>query len=392
MTRVPADWDTTDPFAEERRRTGVLDAEFMGEKIPMILRYRDVIAAAQDYGTYSSDAPFRIPIPSEERVRAVRQLPIETDPPEHADYRAIVQPFFNVSARPRLTEDVGVLISGMLGAVTDAGPVEVVREFALPLQSRALALLLRMSREAADEWIGWSLNVFAGPEGHSEEKGNVLDRYLHRQFDRAESETGTKSASGDDFFGTLSRAKFRGRPLTREEMVGFANLVFAGGRDTVIAAVSMTLAHFATHAEDLRKLQGDPLLARMAAEEIVRVASPLTLIARVCPRDTDVHGIDVAADGRAALCWASANRDETVFESPEEFIVDRKSNPHLAYGAGPHRCLGATYARLLLRTLIGLIGSKSLTMEVVESEPRYEGGDVYRRQTGYESLQMSFGR
>lgn len=385
---MPADWDSTDPFAEERRRTGVLDAEFLGEKIPMILRYRDVLAAARDYGTYSSDAPFRVPIPSEERVRAVRQLPIETDPPEHTDYRAIVQPFFNTSARPSLVEDVNALIAGMLDAAADAGAVEVVREFALPLQSRALALLLRMPASVADEWISWGLHVFAGPEGHSEEKGNVLDRYLHSQFDRVEAE----GASGDDFFSTLGRAKFRGRPLTREEMVGFANLVFAGGRDTVIAAVSMTLAHFATHAEDLRKLRGDPLLARMAAEEIVRVASPLTLIARVCPRATDIHGIGVAADGRAALCWASANRDETVFESPEKFIVDRRSNPHLAYGAGPHRCLGATHARLLLRTLIELIASKGLKMEVVESEPRYEGGDVYRRQTGYESLRMSFGR
>ncbi|MYC58790.1 MAG: cytochrome P450 [Gammaproteobacteria bacterium] len=385
---MPTDWDSTDPFAEERRRTGVLDAEFLGEKIPMILRYRDVLAAARDYGTYSSDAPFRIPIPSEERVRAVRQLPIETDPPEHTDYRAIVQPFFNISARPRLVEDVNALIAGMLDAAADAGVVEVVREFALPLQSRALALLLRMPASVADEWISWGLHVFAGPEGHSEEKGNVLDRYLHRQFDRVEAD----GADGDDFFSALGRAEFRGRPLTRDEMVGFANLVFAGGRDTVIAAVSMTLTHFATHAEDLRKLRGDPLLARMAAEEIVRVASPLTMIARVCPRATDIHGIDVAADGRAALCWASANRDETVFESPEKFIVDRRSNPHLAYGAGPHRCLGATHARLLLRTLIELIASKGLKMEVVESEPRYEGGDVYRRQTGYESLLMSFGR
>jgi len=385
---MPADWDSTDPFAEERRRTGVLDAEFLGEKIPMILRYRDVLAAARDYGAFSSDAPFRIPIPSEERVRAVRQLPIETDPPEHTDYRAIVQPFFNVSARPRLVEDVNALIAGMLDAAADAGAVEVVREFALPLQSRALALLLRMPTSVADEWKSWGLHVFAGPEGHSEEKGNVLDRYLHRQFDRVE----TEGASGDDFFSTLGRAKFRGRPLTREEIVGFANLVFAGGRDTIIAAVSMTLAHFATHAEDLRKLRGDPLLARMAAEEIVRVASPLTMIARVCPRATDIHGIGVAADGRAALCWASANRDETVFESPEKFIVDRRSNPHLAYGAGPHRCLGATHARLLLRTLIELIASKGLNMEVIDSEARYEGGDVYRRQTGYESLHMSFGR
>lgn len=383
---MSAHWDTSDPFAGARERGGVLDAEFSGEKIPMILRYRDVRAAAHDYGRFSSDAPFRVPIPSEERVRKVRQLPIETDPPEHTEYRAIVQPFFNISQRPRLVRDVGGLIAGMLATAAEVGAVEVVREFALPLQSRALALLLRMPSEAAEEWIGWGLHVFAGPEGHSEEKGNVLDRYLNDHFDRAASGNG----DGEDFFSVLTRARFRGRPLHRDEMVGFANLVFAGGRDTVIAAVSLTLAHFASHIEDLRRLRGDPLLARRAAEEIVRVASPLTMIARVCPQATDVRGVAVPADGRAALCWASANRDEAVFESPEKFIVDRRHNPHLAYGAGPHRCIGASHARLLLRTLIEQIGSRGLKMKVLASEPRHEGGDVYRRQTGYESLRMSF--
>ncbi len=385
---MPADWNAADPFAAARRAAGVLEGDFHGEKIPMILRYRDVRAAAHDYRSFSSNAPFRVPIPSEERVRAVRQLPIETDPPEHSEYRALVQPFFTVSARPKLVADVAALIDGMLDAAAVAGRVEVVREFALPLQSRALALLLRMPAEAAREWIGWGLHVFAGPEGHSEEKGGALDRYLHRQFDRAAA----AGNSGEDFFSVLGRSKFRGRPLSRGELVGYANLVFAGGRDTVIAAVSMTLAHFASHAEDLARLRGKPLLARRAAEEIVRIASPLTMIARVCPRETDVHGCKVPPNGRAALCWASANRDETVFQSPEKFVLDRRSNPHLAYGAGPHRCLGASHARLLLRTLIELIASKGVKLEVIESEPRFEGGDVYRRQTGYESLRMSFGR
>ena len=384
---MSADWDMSDPFAEARRRAGVLDADFLGERIPMILAYHDVRAAAHDYGTYSSDAPFRVPIPSEERVRKVRQLPIETDPPEHTEYRAIVQPFFSVSRRPRLVEAVDVLIAEMLDvAVGNSRPVEVVREFALPLQSRALTLLLRMPLEAADEWIGWGLHVFAGPEGHSEEKGNVLDRYLHSQFDRAEADP------GGDFFSALTRATFRGRSLTRDEMIGFANLVFAGGRDTVIAAVSLTLAHFAMHAEDLRKVQGEPLLARRAAEEIVRVASPLTMIARVCPQVTNIHGTSVPANDRAALCWASANRDETVFEAPNKLLIDRKRNPHLAYGAGPHLCLGASYARLLLRTLIRLIGSKIGRMAVVGCEPHYEEATVYRRQTGYASLRIRFGR
>ena len=380
-----AEWDASDPFAEARERSGVLAGDFLGEKIPLILRYEDVRKAAADFRTYSSDAPFRVTIPTEERVRAVRQLPIEADPPEHTDYRAIVQPFFSVSKRPEMEEKVATLIAGMLDEAIDAAPVEIIGEFALPLQSRALAVLLRMPPEAADEWIGWGRHVFSGPEGHSEEKGSVLDRYLHRQFDRAER------APGNDFFSALTQATFRGRSLTRDEMVGFANLVFAGGRDTVIATISLAVAHFAAHPKDLDRLRDDPLLLRNCVEEIVRIASPLTMIARVCPHDTNVNGVHVPANRRVAVCWASANRDETVFESPEELIVDRKPNPHVAFGAGPHICLGASHARLILRKLIEQISRKPGTLEVVDSEPRFEAWPAYRRQTGYESLMIRFG-
>ena len=379
------DWDASDPFAEARRRSGVLEGDFLGEKIALILRYNDVREAASDFRTYSSDAPFRVPIPPEDRVRAVRQLPIEVDPPEHTDYKAIVQPFFSVSQRPEMEKQVGALIAGMLDEVIDAGPIEIIREFALPLQSRALAVLLRMPMEAADEWIGWGLHVFFGTEGHSEEKGGVLDRFLHRQFDGAEA------TPGNDFFSALTRSTFRGRPLTRDEMVGFANLVFAGGRDTVIATVSLTLAHFAMHPEDLAKLRGKPLLLRNCVEEIVRVASPLTMIARVCPNATNVHGVRVPANHRVAICWASANRDETIFESPERLIIDRKPNPHVAFGAGPHICLGASHARLILRTLISQVSKKVGRMEMLDNEPRYEAWPAYRRQTSYESLRIRFG-
>ncbi len=380
-----SEWDASDPFADARRRSGVLEGDFLGERIALILRYKDVRQAASDFRTYSSDAPFRVPIPAEERVRSVRQLPIEVDPPEHTDYKAIVQPFFSVSKRPEMKPKVGALIGEMLDEVLDAEPVEIINEFALPLQSRALAVLLRMPMAAADEWIDWGLHVFLGPEGHSEEKGSVLDHYLHRQFDRAEARP------GDDFFSALTQASFRGRPLTRDEMVGFANLVFAGGRDTVIATVSLTLAHFATHQDDLVKLRNNPLLLRNCVEEIVRVASPLTMIARVCPRGSNVNGVHVPADHRVAICWASANRDETVFESPEELIIDRKRNPHVAFGTGPHICLGASHARLILRTLIRQIGRKVGSMEVIDSRPRYEAWPAYRRQTSFETLTIRFG-
>ncbi len=378
------DWDASDPFAAARREQGVIEGDFLGEKIPLILRYKEVREAAANFETFSSDAPFRVPIPSEERVRNVRQLPIEVDPPDHRDYKAIVQPFFSAPKRPAMIGKIEALIGEMLDEVIDAGPVEVIADFALPLQSRALTVLLGMPGEAAEQWISWGLHVFSGPEGHSEEKGSVLDNYLHAQFDRAESEP------GEDFFSALTQATFRDRKLTRDEMMGFANLAFAGGRDTVIATVSLTLAHLATHPEDILRLRDQPLLVRSAAEEIVRVASPLTMIGRTCPHDTNINGARVDAGGRAAICWASANRDETVFEDPEELKIDRKRNPHVAFGAGVHTCLGASHARLILRTLISLVSQKVGSMKLIDSEARYEKWPAYKRQTGYEYLNIRF--
>lgn len=378
------DWDASDPFASARRQSGVLDADFLGERIPLILNYRDVRKASQDYRTFSSDAPFRVPIPSEEMVRGVRQLPIECDPPQHTAYKSIVKPFFSAPKRPEMIEKVEALIGQMLDDVIGAGTIEVIHEFALPLQARALTILLGMPMAEAEEWIGWGINVFIGSDGFSEEKGNVLDAYLHRQFDRAEAEP------GDDFFSVLARARTEGRSLTRDEMVGFANLAFAGGRDTVITTIALTLAHLAANPADIERLRDNPLLTRSAVEEIVRIASPLTMIGRTCPRDTDVHGVSVTAGGRAALCWASANRDETVFEDPEKLDIFRKRNPHVAFGAGVHTCLGASHARLVLRTLIDQVCRKSVRLSLVDSCARYEEWPGYRRQTGYDYLNMQF--
>jgi cytochrome P450 len=379
-----SEWDTSDPFAEARRGTGILEGDFDGERIPLILRYRDVQAAAADYSTFSSDTPFRVPIPSEESVRQVRQLPIESDPPSHSDYRAIVQPFFAAPRRPEVVAKVNRLVGNMVDEVAGSGPVEVVERFALPLQSRALALLLNMPMSEADEWIGWGQHVFQGEAGHSAEKGDVLDDYLHRQLDRAEANP------EDDFFSALVKAEFRGRPLSREEMVGFGNLVFAGGRDTVIATVSLALAHLALHPEDFAKLRAEPGTVPRAVEEIVRIASPLTLIGRTCPKGTGLSGSRVRAGSRVAICWASANRDESVFEEPDTLWIDRPKNPHVAFGLGPHRCLGASHARLVLRTLLEQVCRRAARLELVESRAKYEVWPAYRRQTGFEKLWIRF--
>ena len=112
------------------------------------------------------------------------------------------------------------------------------------------------------------------------------------------------------------------------------------------------------------------------------------MIGRTCPHATDGHGLDVTAGKRAAICWASANRDETVFEDPEKLDIDRKRNPHVAFGAGTHTCLGASHARLILRTDQPgreKFGTDSTLFSTVKPR-RYEEWPAYRRQTGFDYL------
>ena len=368
-----------DPFREAREGSGVLPAEFQGRPIPMVLRHEDVRKAAKDWKTFSSDAPFRVPIPSEEDVRSMRQLPVETDPPDHTEYRDLVEPVFRRAKDPAMVARVEAIIGDRVRSAVAGGAVEVVRQFALPIQSEALAVLLNVPESEAATWIGWGTHVFRDG-GNGARKGAALEAYLHSRFDRAEADP------GEDFFSLLSNVEFRGRRLTREEKMGFANLAFAGGRDTVIHSISSTLAYLGRNPAALGFLREDPRRIVNACEEIFRHVSPLTHIGRVCPVDTVVHGVPVKAGGGVSLCWASANHDATVFEKPEEVRLDRKPNPHMAFGAGEHLCLGAAHARLLLRTLLQACVDQVGRVEVLEAVERVEEEASYRRVMGYESL------
>lgn len=369
----------SDPFQEARAATGVLQCPFHDEKITMILRHEDVRKAAKDWQTFSSDVPFRVPIPSEEDVRSMRQLPIETNPPEHTDYRDIVEPFFQRAKEPEMMTKVEALLNRKLTEVLERDSTEIVNEFALPVQSIALTYLLNTSEYEADIWIGWGIHVFKVTGGEFK-KGTVLEDYLHRKFDEAEANP------GEDLFSALIKAEFRGRKLTREECMGFANLAFAGGRDTIIHTISCALGYLAQHPEALEFLRADPKRIILASEEFFRVFMPLTHIGRVCPVETDVHGVKVGAGERVSLVWASANFDEQAFPQPQEVRLDRKPNPHLSFGFGTHLCLGAPHARLILRTLLKLCCERVKSITILKVEERVEHEAKFDRTLGYESL------
>ena len=371
----------SDPFEGHRRGRGVLRCPFGTESIVMLLRHGEVREAAKDWQRFTSAVPFRVPIPSEEDLRSVRQLPIETDPPEHDAWRALVEPFFRRPRQPEVVAGVRELVGRLVGEAVGRGEVEVVREFALPLQSKALSHLLAVPEAEADEWIGWGIHVFHDGEDGGV-KGASLERYLNRRFDQA------AASPGDDFFSAMATAEIDGRPLSREEMLGIGNLTFAGGRDTVIHSVSSIVAHLGRHPEVLPWLREDPRRVVLAAEEFFRVVSPLTHIGRVFSAGGDLHGESVAPDERISLCWASANRDAEAFENPRTTDLARKPNPHLAFGAGPHFCLGAAHARLVVRSLLEELADRVGAVELLEAEPHVETTPEYRREVGYDRLRV----
>jgi cytochrome P450 len=370
-----------DPFKQQREQSGVQFMRAEGRDFPLFLRHADVKDACRDWQTFSSDDPFMIVPHSEAHVRTARQLPIEIDPPDHKEYRTLVEGLFKRPNDPAYRQQMQALADRVVAECLSRGTFDAVRELALPLQSRSLALLLGVDESEAELWISWGVHVFK--EGDGVSKGKALTDYVARKFAEAQG------SAGDDFFSLLSLAEFRGRKLTDEEKQGFAGVTFAGGRDTIIHTVSGTMAHCATHPDALGFLRADPARITLAIEEVVRHVSPLTAIARKCPAGADIAGVHLNPGDRLGLCWPSANRDEKVFSRPDEMILDRSPNPHLGFGFGVHHCLGAPQARLILRCLITALCEKVGTIRLVEAKPQIEMESSFERQVGYERLRVT---
>jgi cytochrome P450 len=372
-----------DPFLEAREKDGVMKCPFNGEMITMLLRHGDVRNAAADWKQFSSNAPFRVPIPSEEKLRSVRQLPIELDPPDHKEYRKLTEPFFLRAKRPEVIAAVKEMIEAVVDSLVKQDVFDAVADLALPIQSRAFTWLLNMPQSEAEIWIRWGIHVFHAKEGEAN-PGKVLESYLNEQFDRAEANP------GEDFFSSLTQVEFRGRKLSREECLGFANLAFAGGRDTIIHTVTSIIAWLATNPDGLEYLRKDPKRITLASEEFFRVFMPLTQIGRVCPEGAEVHGVEVEPGERIGLCWISANHDEEVFENAQEVVLDRRPNPHVAFGFRDHLCQGAAHARLVVRALLESICNRNIAIEMIDSVRHVERAEKFTRAVGYESLTVRF--
>lgn len=375
-----------DPFEQARQEKGYGEMNDQNDPVVMVLRHKDVKQAAHNWKTFQSGAkPGRIVVPSEVYIRDTRQIPFEVDPPEHKEYRDLLEDWFKRPFNKDYEEKLSLQIQTIIDNALKQDSIEIVRQFALPMQSRALTLLVNVPESEAATWISWGTHVFRSENNPLDNsKANVLYDYLEEQIEKAIKNP------GDDLYSILLASEFKGRKLTKEEIKGVMILTFAGGRDTVINAITNTVAYFAEHPESLEHLRRQPKIIHRATEELLRYFSPLTHMGRVVTENTQVCQHAIKEDSRISLCWASANRDTDVFKNPNEVVLDRRANPHVAFGFSHHQCLGAHHARKMLKILIKIIVEKVQSIEILKCEEKIEHWGEFDRKVGFENIHVKF--
>ena len=376
----------SDPFASLRQASGINQIDDNNDPVKMVLRHRDVRKCAHNYKTFQSGAvPGRIVVPSEVEIRDTRQIPFEVDPPEHGAYRSLVEDWFRRPLKEDYEKELKKLIDKEIDNAIASDNIEVVSEFALHMQSRALTLLLNLPLLEAETWIAWGTHVFRSEETKLDaSKANILYDYIDQEINKA------KNSPGEEIYSVLLNTEHDNRLLSHEEIKGIMILTFAGGRDTVINMITNAIAYMAKNKKALAYLKENPENVGRAVEELVRYFSPLTHMGRVATEDATVCEHAVKSDTRISLCWASANRDETVFENPNEVMLDRKINPHVAFGFSHHRCLGAHHARQVLKVLLLSLAERIESIDITDKEENIETWGEVKRKVGFHKLYANF--
>ena len=377
-----------DPFGKARLERGIGEMNDQNDPVKMLLRHKDVRKTAHNYKTFQSGAkPGRIVIPSEVNIRKTRQIPFELDPPIHGLYRTLVEPWFKRPLHEEYTRKLIAQINALVEETLKIDTVEIIQEFALILQSRALTLLFNIPYEESEIWISWGTHVFRSQDSALDaDKANILYNYINEQIEKAIENP------GEDLYSMLLASEVEGKKLTKEEVKGVVVLTFAGGRDTVINAVTNAIAYLSEHQESLERFRKEPEIISKAVEEMIRYFSPLTQMGRVVTEDTYVCEHAIKAETRVSLCWASANRDAAIFENPNEIVIDRKINPHVGFGFSHHNCLGATHARQIMRVLLSTLAEKVGSIEIFDYRENIEDLDEFKRKVGYDYLNAKFNR
>ncbi|HEX7012747.1 MAG TPA: cytochrome P450 [Steroidobacteraceae bacterium] len=340
------EWDPRSPdvlhdqiaaYDDMRHRCPVAHSSYLHWSL---FRHADVLRALHDPETFSNQVSKHLSVPN------------GMDPPEHTEYRRIIEPCFSPE-RISVFEPICRLIAGrLIGKLATGEPEEIMDRLAQPFALEAQCAFLGWPRHLHEPLRKWAIRnreaTFSGSRTATEAVALEFDNYIREIL----AERRQAGSLYEDVTSRLLREKVYGRLLTDEEIVSILRNWTVGELATLSACAGILVHYLAEHARIQRKLRETPALLPVAIDEILRIHPPLIASRRKTTRSVELGGRCIPAGERVTLMWASANRDEAVFGDPDEFRLDRNPDDNLLYGAGLHVCPGAPLARLELRVLV----------------------------------------
>ncbi len=337
--------------------------------------YRDVVELAHDIEHFSSLDITVIPFDGEEPEEPVLPYgvpPISADPPLHTFTRRLLLPWFShrkVESYEAMTRE---LCAGLVEGFVADGRADAAADYAQQIPVRVIAAILGVPAELSDTFTGWVRAVleFADDMEVRREGTVALIEYFVAEVGRR------KEHPGDDLLSALLQTEVDGQPIEDSIVLGVAALTLIAGVDTTWSAIGSSLWHLATHPDDAKTLATDPGAMPLAVEELLRAYSPVTM-ARVVTSDVEFRGCPMHAGDKVLMNFPAANRDPEAFDLPDQVILDRAHNRHVAFGSGIHRCAGSNLARMELRVAIEEWLKRIPEFRIAEgAEVTWAGGQV----------------
>ncbi len=286
---------------------------------------------------------------------------LHMDPPEHADFRRLVNRRFSPRALTGLADSIRANASALLDAVETTEEIDFVSELAAPFPLTVIAELLGIEQADRENFRHWSDAAIESPDLPPDETASALGELSAFIVELIRRK---RAQPGDDLVSLLVASEVGGCPLSKEELFMFLLTLLVAGNETTRTLLSGSALVLDEHADQRAALAADRSLVPGAVEECLRWVTPVHAFCRTATSDAVIAGTAVREGDYICMLYASANRDERIFgEDASVFDIARPVNPvHLAFGFGEHVCLGASLARL---------EAKVFVEELLARYPRY---------------------
>ncbi len=311
-----------------------------------IMRYRDVLEIEKDPSTFSSrrsPRPHGDPLP----------MMISMDNPQHQRRRSIVNRGFTPRQVAEKEPTIRRLCTEIIDRVCERGSCDFVWDIAAPLPLLLIADMLGFERDAYDDLLRWSDDLIRGTTANDEAaRVTAMEAGLaFRQYQLGVIADRRARPPQPDLVSTLCHAELDGETLDDESLIQETLLILIGGDETTRHVISSGMLALLDHPDQRDRLVHDPATIETGVEELLRWVTPIKNMSRTVTRDVAVGDRQLHEGDQLILMYPSANRDDEIFEDPFRLDVTRHPNPHLAFGFGPHFCLGASLARLELKVM-----------------------------------------